>query len=117
MDQSQKRYAMQRVKDVLNAKQVELKKKFVVTQKEVTAEQKRDAVYNSDVELKKNFKLTDTVEGAYDFRRLKPANEFDDKGFSLANILLRETASKVMDEIMLGDSTKALKLIQEFCGS
>ena len=83
MDQSQKRYAMQRVRDVLSAKQVELKKKFVVVQKEATAAQKRDAVYQGDVPLKANFKLTDTVEEAYNFHRFKPTNGFNDEGFLL----------------------------------
>jgi hypothetical protein len=115
MNQNQQRYAMQRVSQVLARRTTELRKKFTKTPKEVTDEQKLSAIYDGDVLLKRNMTLATTLREAYDFRRLRPEAIENLSGSQRALADLNDMAAAVRDEIMLGNETKALKLLHQFC--
>jgi hypothetical protein len=114
MDQNQKRYAMNRVKEVLDAKTKELKSRLTTKAKEPTDKAKLEAIRFNDVELKSKAQLSTPLGQAFDFSSLEIPNEVDEDKYAKSLVELCERAAKVKDLIMLGDSNVAMKELQSF---
>jgi hypothetical protein len=114
MDQNQKRYAVLRVKEVVEARTKELKAKFTIKTKEASDKDKLRAIRNNDVCLRSNAKLTMTLGEAFDFSALAPAEVLDGEKYDRALTQLFDKASKVKDLIMLGSSGEALAALNSF---
>lgn len=119
MDQNQKRYAMQRIEQSMNSKVDAAKDKHSKKTKGVSDTDKVQAVRNGNVSLKypsSRITLKTTVADAFDFSDLEPRDVLDVAAFKKEERAIRSAASKVKDEIMLGDGKKAIALIRKFCG-
>jgi hypothetical protein len=114
MDQNQKRYAMARVKEVLDVRAKELKVKFTSYVKEASDKAKLAAIRDMDVGLRGGAKLTMTLAEAFYFGDLAPAEVLDTDKYEKALAELNERAAKVKDLIMLGVSEDALVALNSF---
>lgn len=116
MDQSQRKYAMERVKELLQEKTTALRKKHLKASKPLTPEQKLQMIYNGTVDMVTRRKWTSTMLfiDAYDFKGLNGELVLDEKAFEKESIPLHRKAAAIRDQIMLGDTDTAIKLLEEF---
>ena len=116
MKRDQQRYAMIRIDEALRDKLGDARATHTTPVKQPTAMQKREAIKRGAVGLKRHgWSLSTPIEDCYSFDGLQGEATTDEAAYRKEARKLRERASKVKDEIMLGDEAKALKLIREFC--
>lgn len=111
-----RRYAMKRVNEIQCQKEAQIKQKHTKTAISPTDKDMINAIEWGDVRLiaKTNNVLNKTVREAFDFSRLEVDEIEDNKKIIIAVQKSRIEADKVRDQIMLGDETEALKLLEKF---
>jgi len=115
MNKSQREYACNRVWGTA----AELKKKLkdsLTTGDKLTDQDRARLLRLGKVKLKKGVKsitrYTDVVN-VFDFA---PFDQKVDKSYERRAARIDAEATKVCDQIMLGDATEAAKLVDEYCG-
>lgn len=123
MNQDQKKYAMKRVEQIERAKRDQIKKSDYTTPAITFDAAKRLKLFKAG-----KYKLSPAMkeETNNPFERCyvyfnkaflfdgEREESFDDKKFDAARDKISNQANKIRDQIMLGDSEKALAMIQEF---
>ncbi len=116
MNRDQLKYAMERVRAVAVTRKGLLNEKFTIEAKEPTDKAKLRWIREECGSIfLRRATLQTTLGNAFDFDDVATSIEFDSRGFNEEARKLRKERDKVLDEIMLGDAEKALKLIKEFC--
>lgn len=113
MNQQQIRYVKSRAEEMYKGKQRQLNDKFRVKAVTLTHEQMHKALKSGD------FKIKPYNTGAYYVRDFisfpqETPEAFDREGFEKALTSLQKSFNTLMDEIMIGDNEKAIKLLKEF---
>ena len=121
MNQTQKKYAMERLSEIRNKKFYKIDTKFGVPAVGLAWSEKIKLIRAGKVKLKGG-KIQNYIAfcegwnwGKYD--KSTPAQAKKLKAKSAANQALATAYDKCRDEVMLGDEEKAVKLIQEFSKS
>lgn len=115
MKQDQQRYAMERISKAVDAKIAACKARHMKPGNQPTTQEKLRAIRDGDAALRRHALLSWKLDDAFDFSELTRPDALDVKPFEREAASIRERAAKIKDEIMLGDSQKAIKLIREFC--
>lgn len=115
MNISQQRYAMARIDDAMKEKLDALKEKCTKPAKEASDKEKIEAIRNGDAELKWNISLKAPLGSAFNFSGVNRAPVLDQAAYKEGSRKIREESAKAKDEIMLGDTKKAIQLIRQFC--
>lgn len=117
MKVEQRRYAMERVRDEASRQDRELREKFTTTCKKLTVTEKWNLIRQCRVDLLPGHKLRQNMSliDAHDFSSEEGSTELDTAAYGKASRALSKKRDKVLDEIMLGDEKKAIKLIRAFC--
>ena len=115
MKREQQFYSKQRVIETRTRKIDALRKKFTKPAKDASDAEKLKAIKGGDVSLRYGAKLSSPLSEAFDFDGLDHSEVLDRKAFDVAANEVRQKADKIMDEIMLGDATKAIKSVRQFC--
>lgn len=115
----EKRYAMERVRNEATRKKNVLREKLTSALKPLTGKDKLKLICNGSVEVHRQSRLKADMPliDAFDFQHEEPRDELDSKAFSKGAGEISKQRDIVLDEIMLGDRVKAIRLIKEFCKS
>lgn len=109
MNQSQLKYARMRAEALLKQKEVELTEKYTTPAKSLTDQEKIDAVLSGQFTIR-------TDKGWWytriDFGEQMKTIDIDKRDPELKK--LRESFTKLMDEMILGDDDLALEMLREF---
>lgn len=116
MKADQQKYAMERIRLAQEAKLAALKRKHTRRAKEPADSVKMNAIRNQVVFLKRSASLNATLRDAFDFSSLAKPEELDADAYGREAEKVRAEASKIRDEIMLGDEKKAIEMIRKFAG-
>lgn len=114
MKWNEKRYALERAKEIFNLKKEELRRKHSGKAAKVTDKQKLEAILDYDVPLLKSSTLKTTLDKAFDFRRLKSEYTFDQQAYQKDFQALNERYGKLRDAIVLADEKTALFMLESF---
>ena len=115
MNQNQQRYAMARIEEALKVKLDAVRDKHTKPAKTASDKEKIDAIRNGDAELNCRINLRAPLQDAYDFSAVETVPVLDEAAYKKEAQALKERAAKVKDEIMLGDTKKAIQLLAKFC--
>jgi len=116
MNQQQKAYAMARVSSILNKKGSELKARFTTKGKSLTFVEKCRLIRNGGAELLPDSQLSTwtDLKDAFLWGQHEIQDHFDQSAYDSAIEPFQAEATRIQDQLMLGDAEEALKLIQAF---
>ena len=118
MNQTQKRYAIDRVNQIVRDKEKSLREKFTTKKVELSRQEKVTKIRKGQVKIfsdknitynKCSFYLTDV----FDFSPFEKQGGVDKKKYDDTMSPVRKKAQEVKDKIMLGDADEALKMIEQ----
>lgn len=119
MNQQQRKYAVERVMDIKDARIEALREKYTTAGIELTGEDRANLIRDVKVTLRRGWSRLSgyvDIDKAFDFSKYeskcKPA-VLDPKFYAEA-AAERKRASKVIDQIMLDDAAEALALIEAY---
>jgi len=119
MNATEKKYLRDRIADIRMKKQRELQDHMYATAITLTSEERLNLVIAGKVKLKSKRKLNelknhqkDYIKDVYDFSYHE--NPYDSDLYNEKAKILREEEIRVVDQVMLGESDEALKLMKEF---
>lgn len=117
MNKQQREYALKRIKEIHYQKVEDIKKPYFVEEKRLTPEQAVSLVLRKKVPVKTNLpnreaRYLDLFE-CFDFSE-QHYRSYYKKGWEKAVDKLDKQREKIEDELMLGDTEKALQLIAQF---
>ena len=107
-------HAKSRINAKARAKKEALKKKLTKG-KDLTYESKLPLLKQGKVKLNKGLKgigRYDSVIDTFDFSPFEPT--FDSKEFNKQSSIIGKDVTKLIDELILGDTEQALRLIEKF---
>lgn len=117
MNQQQRKYAMQRMAELLRKKNKALKEEYKVPGKQLTWQEKIALVKRGKVSIRPKYAdSTDSyarLNDLFDFSEHEK-RESQRSGYTAALDKLEKKGKRICDELMLGDAEEAKRLIQEF---
>ena len=116
MNTSEKKYAISRIDGIVCDKQQEIDRKTETEAVRLTYEDKMGLVRQGAVKLRKNITYygQPTFNDMFDFAKHETPRKVNSAERAKLTASLLAKAHTVRDEVMLGDSKEALKLIAEF---
>lgn len=116
MNQKQKKYAYDRVRGLLDIKYRKIEEKYTTPAIKLTFDEKVKLIDKGRVKLLPRSVLRDYTDlvDAFDFSSFETEAKFNKEQMSKLKDKAQALAMKAQDEILLGDSTKALAAIREF---
>lgn len=118
MNQQQAKYTIARIDQLEARKLEELRKACTTPAKRLSSHERADLIRKGKVKLRAD--CTDInyhtdVVNAFDFSKHEWSERLSDDHEARA-AAVKAQASRVRDEVMLGDNAEALKLLREFAG-
>jgi len=117
MNQTQKKYALERVEYIRRNKNSELENKYTTPKKQLSGDEMINLVVKKKVPIRKDISRNTyrpELKDVFDFSNYESPKVIDSKKLSMAIKPINEKAQKIKDQIMLGDAEEALKMIQDF---
>ena len=115
MDTIQKRYAMQRVKEIKERQLNALRAKYTKPAKELSEAKMVTMIRQGKVRLRSSADLSTALEDAYDFSAVTRPEVLDKEAYDREAAKVVRAASEVSDAIMLGNDTEAHNRVRQFC--
>lgn len=117
MNQNQRKYANERVIQIFERKLSELRMKHTDEGKTLTEEERAKLIRSGKVKLRSDYKKIDRyskVVDAFDFSKYETGRRIHTDKIEVEKKKIVALRDKTLDEIMLGASEEAKKLIVEF---
>lgn len=121
MNQQQKKYAIKRVEIIQMKKADSLSSKFHNSRNSLDVDKRIELIRSGKVKLRSKVKIKNIVEYdrdkihlIYDFDKFLLALKYEKRALDERRSEVYKYATLVKDEIMLGDSEKALNMIRKF---
>lgn len=117
MTEEQRRYLIRRVDEVLTSKIADVRERLTTLGKEISDDERAILLQTGKVKLKPHItRITDYTEvvDAFDFSKYEYEEKINVKDFDREKRGLRRTANRIKDQIVLGPSEQALKLLEKF---
>jgi len=122
MNQTQKNYAMDRIRGIERDKIQALRNKFTHPGKILTGEEKIELLLEGSVSLKGSDELktiarrynNPNINDVFDFTEFECPEKFEGKSFDKEKAKIIKQSTKIKDQLMLGNAEKALKMITDF---
>lgn len=119
MNQQQKKYVLQELNSNYNNTKQLIRDKHTTPEVKLNTLEKHEALQNMEVTLKEKHELDDsyyTREGIYNYFTFHAEKEevFDKESYAEDVKELDAVFKKAEREVMLGDSSEALKLLEQF---
>jgi hypothetical protein len=117
MKDAEKKYCRDRVKAALAIKLDSLKKAHMSKPTGLSDKAKLELIRAQEVPLKRGARLDWTLDQAFDFSYQEKHNDpaLNADTYNPAAAELKKQADQVVDEIMVGDPSAAVKAMREFC--
>ena len=121
MNQSQKKYAIERIDDLLCAKLIELKKICTTPGKSLTSEERIKLIRSKKVWLKPESALSGldryalaNIHKVFNFSKYEYPSILDREKYEPIADVIQYRATRIKDQIMLGSASEALKMVHDF---
>ena len=119
MNQQQKSYVMKRMNEIKSEKEEIIRKENSTEEKRLKAREKFNLIKNNMVEFNKeediNFNYYSiSMDDIYDFSSFEIKESFNREKYNEQINVLNKKFKQTCDELMIGDSDKAIELIKEF---
>jgi hypothetical protein len=121
MNQTQKKYAIERINTILHRKLADVKQRFITKGKKLTYEERLQLIRSKKVWLKtekaligkRSYDLND-IDDVFDFSKYEYASTLDQNGYDKIADKIEKKATLIKDHIMIGSASEALKMIEDF---
>lgn len=116
MNQQQRKYALARVSEIKEYKLLKLKEECTEKEARLNDKERLEAFKKGEFKIRKDVSKISTYTHIVNVVTFNAEKEkvFFDKIFTAKSALIEKQASKVADEIMLGDALEAMKLLEKF---